>query len=383
MLALPEPKTGGDLGLLRDLLNLPEQDKENWPLIVGWLVAAFKPCNGEGFDYPLLAIHGEQGSGKSTAQRFLRDLIDPNKATRRAAPRDERDLAIAAAHGRIISCDNLTHISEPLSNAFCRLATGGGFATRELFSDDGEVIFDAQRPVVLNGIAEVIVKSDLLDRAILAYLPTFPKQKRFKKRELNQKFAEARPLILGALLDAASAGLRRMREGVEMDEWPRMSDFAEWVIACELALRLKDGEFIAAYTKNISRADDLAIEASPLAQEVITLLDGEPGRDWNGTTGELLKALNSRLEARNEVPKKVNGWPQSPKGLGAKLKELAPNLRRLGLEVNFGPRGKRGYTLRLVYNNHEADPPTGRPTEPQAETAPSCSELPNNVHQVQ
>jgi hypothetical protein len=42
---------------------LPEQDKENWPLIVGWLVAAFKPCNGEGFDYPLLAIHGEQGSG--------------------------------------------------------------------------------------------------------------------------------------------------------------------------------------------------------------------------------------------------------------------------------------------------------------------------------
>ncbi|HEX5084217.1 MAG TPA: bifunctional DNA primase/polymerase, partial [Blastocatellia bacterium] len=166
MLALPEPKHGGDIGLLRDLLNLPENDKDNWPLIAGWLVSAFKPSS-DGFDYPLLSIHGEQGSGKSTAQRLLRDLIDPNRATLRAAPRDERDLAIAAAHGRVISCDNLTQISEPLSNAFCRLATGGGFATRELFSDDGEVIFDAQRPVIVNGISEVVTKSDLLDRSIL------------------------------------------------------------------------------------------------------------------------------------------------------------------------------------------------------------------------
>jgi hypothetical protein len=67
-----------------------------------------------------MAIHGEQGSAKSSAQRILRDLVDPNKATLRAAPRDERDLAIAAAHGRVISCDNLTYISENLSNAFCR-----------------------------------------------------------------------------------------------------------------------------------------------------------------------------------------------------------------------------------------------------------------------
>jgi hypothetical protein len=376
MLALPEPKKGGSADLLRDLLNLPEGDKDNWPLIAGWLVAAFKP-NGDGFDYPLLAIHGEQGSGKSTAQRLLRDLIDPNKATLRAAPRDERDLAIAAAHGRVISCDNLTHISEPLSNAFCRLATGGGFATRELFSDDGEVIFDAQRPVIVNGIAEVVTKSDLLDRAILVYLPTIPKGKRWKKRVLNRKFIDAQPLILGALLDAVSAGLRRMGEGIELDEWPRMSDFAEWAIACETALGFKAGDFIKAYTKNIERADDLAIEASPLAQEILALLDAEPAHVWDGTTGDLLKALNGRLEARKEEPKKVQGWPQSARSLGAKLKELAPNLRRLGLDVSYEARGKRGYRLKLIYT-----PPTTKAPPQPPQTDPSVREVPNDVHHV-
>jgi hypothetical protein len=344
--------------------------------IVGWLIAAFRPCNSEGFDYPLLAIHGEQGSGKSTAQRPLRDLIDPNRATLRAAPRDERDLAIAAAHGRIISCDNLTRITEPLSNAFCRLATGGGFATRELFTDEGEVIFDAQRPVILNGIAEVIIKSDLLDRAILVYLPTIPKDRRFKKRALYRKFAEAQSRILGALLNAVSAGLKRLREGVEMAEWPRMSDFAEWVIACEKALGLADGAFINAYTRNIARADDLAIEASPLAQELLAMLDAEAGGVWDGTTGELFKVLNTRLEKRDDNPKKVEGWPQSARDLGAKLKELAPNLRRLGLDVRSEARGKRGYKLKLVYT---PQPPKD---SPQPDTDPSVQEVPNDVHHV-
>jgi len=82
-------------------------------------------------------------------------LSDPNKADLRATPKDERDLAIAAEHGRVLAFDNLTFLGDSLSNALCRLATGGGFATRELFTDEGEVIFESQRPVTLNGICEL------------------------------------------------------------------------------------------------------------------------------------------------------------------------------------------------------------------------------------
>lgn len=353
MLPLPEPVRGGELCELRELLNLPGEDDDNWPLLLGWLVNAFKPCNLTRFSYPILAVHGEQGSAKSTTSRLLRRLVDPNKADLRAAPRNERDLAIEAEHALVVAYDNLTYIPDSLSNALCRRATGGGFATRELFSDEGEVIFDSQGPTVVNGIAEVITKSDLLDRSILLYLPRIDKRRRRLERVIDREFAKAQPRILGALLDAVSKGMKRLAEGVELDELPRMADSAEWVTACEMALGLKPGRFMAAYKANIEKANGLAIEASPVAQEVIAFI--AECHDWFGTTGGLLKALDGRLTAREENPKRKNGWPQSARALGAKLAEIAPNLRRNGIEITFGERSSRGYTVTLAKAADEAD----------------------------
>lgn len=346
MLPLPVPVRGGELSELRELLNLPADDTDNWPLLLGELVAAFKPCNETRFAYPLLAIHGEQGSAKSTTCRLLRRLVDPNKADLRATPKDERDLAIAAEHGRVLAFDNLTYLSDSLSNALCRIATGGGFATRELFTDEGEVIFDSQRPVFLNGIAEVVAKSDLLDRAILIYLPRIDKRKRKLDRVIDREFAAAQPRVLGCLLDAVSTGLRRLREGVHLEELPRMADFAEWVMACEPGLGLADGQFMKAYQSNQEKANGLAIEASPVAQAIVALIGD--CHEFEGTTGGLLKALNGRLTTNGENPKHKQSWPQSPRALGAKLKEIAPNLRRSGVEVAFGDRGRSGYTITLA-----------------------------------
>ena len=104
--------------------------------------------------------------------------MDPNTAALRSTPRDERDLVIAATNGWLIALDNLSHLSDWLSDALCRLATGSGFATRELYTNAEEAIFAAQRPVVMNGIEEVATRGDLLDRALILYLPTIPEAKR-------------------------------------------------------------------------------------------------------------------------------------------------------------------------------------------------------------
>jgi putative DNA primase/helicase len=50
----------------------------------------------------------------------------------RALPRSERDLAIATGNAWVLAFDNLSGIRDWLSDALCRLATGGGFATRQL-----------------------------------------------------------------------------------------------------------------------------------------------------------------------------------------------------------------------------------------------------------
>lgn len=162
--ALPVPIHGGKLDELRPFLNLA--DEEEFCLICAWLVAAFRP----GSPYPILYFVGEQGSAKSTATRVLRRLIDPNKAELRTAPRDERDLQIAANNSHIIALDNISRLDPWLSDAMCRLATGGGFATRELYTDLDEVLFDAKRPQLMNGIEEVAARGDFLERAIIITL---------------------------------------------------------------------------------------------------------------------------------------------------------------------------------------------------------------------
>ena len=67
MLALPQPVAWGCLDVLREFVNVADDD---WPLVVAWLVAALRPQG----PFPVLPIHGEQGSAKSTASRMLRRL---------------------------------------------------------------------------------------------------------------------------------------------------------------------------------------------------------------------------------------------------------------------------------------------------------------------
>jgi DNA primase len=73
MLALPVPEPGGAIDDLREFLNV---DESSWILLVSWLIASFRPQG----PYPVLALFAEQGAGKSTAGRMLRNLIDPNSA---------------------------------------------------------------------------------------------------------------------------------------------------------------------------------------------------------------------------------------------------------------------------------------------------------------
>ena len=131
-----------------------------------------------------LNVTGEQGSCKSTCCRLIRGLIDPNQAMLRSEPREVRDLMIAAKNGWILAYDNLSNILPWMADALCRLATGGGFGTRELYTDDEEIIFDSMRPVILNGIEDMATRSDLADRAVSLTLPTIPESQRRTEAEL-------------------------------------------------------------------------------------------------------------------------------------------------------------------------------------------------------
>jgi hypothetical protein len=87
----------------------------------------------------------------------------------------------------------------------------------------------------LNGIEDIIGRSDLADRAIFLTLAPIRAEQRRSETELWRAFELARPAILGALLDAAVHGLRAVGSA-QLCRLPRMADFALWATACENAL---------------------------------------------------------------------------------------------------------------------------------------------------
>src|SRR5262249_43235555 len=154
-----------------------------------------------------------------------------------------RDLAIAGNNSWVIALDNISYLPPWLSDALCRLSTGGGFSTRSLYENGEETIFNAQRPLIINGITELASRSDLMDRCLLVELPTIPEANRRTERELWAAFEQDRPAILGAILDVVSAGLRNLPH-VQLGTLPRMADFAAWITACEPALGWKTSSFL-------------------------------------------------------------------------------------------------------------------------------------------
>lgn len=328
MQALPIPLRNGHLSELRAFVNVA--DDEAWVLLTAFLVAALWP---EG-PYPLLAPVGEQGTAKTTLVRLLKSLVDPSVSATRAEPGNKHDLAIAASSGWLLGYDNLSSIPNWLSDSLCRLSTGGGFATRELYTTDEEAIFDAMRPIALTAIEEVITRGDLLDRCIVLNLVPIPDGKRRPESELWRDFERVRPRVLGALLDALSAGMRNL-PSVRLSGLPRMADFAKLIVACETALGHKSGAFMQAYMGNRADANSLALD-TPIVNTLIAFIAER--HTWVGAAGELLKELDhlagyAGSEGYKHAPK---DWPRSPRALAGLLRRLAPNLRQgAGITVSF------------------------------------------------
>lgn len=219
MQPLPVPVAAGSIVKLRSFLNA--RSEADFVLVVAWLLAAFRNRG----PYPVLVLSGEQGTAKSTFTKILRGLVDPNTAPLRALPREDRDLFIAASNGFVLAFDNLSALKEWISDTLCRLATGGGFAVRQLYTDQDEVLFEAARPAILNGIEDIVTRPDLADRAIFLTLEPIPEGRRRAEAEIWAEFEAERPSMLGALLNAVATGLKRLPE-TRLEKLPRMADFA-------------------------------------------------------------------------------------------------------------------------------------------------------------
>lgn len=332
-LALPMP-TGPDFSRIWRYVNVKEEDRV---LVAGWLLAALRP----GRPCPILLLVGEQGTGKSATCRILKNLTDPSAAPLRAPPKDEKDMLIAANSSWVFVLDNLSGASAQMSDALCRLCTGGAHSARKLYSDDEEILLDIQRPVILNGIDDPASRPDLAERCIHLELPML--DGRMTEAELEQRFRHDEGAIMGAILDALSLAMRD-HATVQIGPLPRMADFARLAAAGLPALGFSKEQFLVAYRSNQRGAMDASLEFSSLGRTLIAFMFTHS--HWSGTVTNLLATLAAFA---SDSDRHSQTWPRSPKGLTMMLRRLAPALRNRGIRVETSRDAEeRTLTLRIL-----------------------------------
>lgn len=161
-----------------------------------------------------------------------------------------------------------------------------------------------------------------------------PDLQRRTHADIMTTFAKTRPQILGVLLDAVAHGLRNPIQ-IEPTGLPRMADFALVVTAGE-TMFWPTGTFRTAYDSNRADIVEALIEADPVASAVRLL--SVRREYWEGQASDLdgiLRAITGNLEG-------AKNWPADPRILAIKLRQLAPALIKVGIDVRFDRAHDRG-----------------------------------------
>lgn len=334
--ALPHPVQGGSVEVLRPYLNL---DKRGFKLSIAWALVGL---SGRG-PYPVLAVSGEQGTAKSTVSRTLQRLADPSLGGVRGAIKDGQDLFIGAQTSHVLVFDNLSTLSDKLSDDLCRISTGGAWTGRRLYTSDEEVVLKACRPVLLNGIPDLMSRGDLVDRCIRIVLEPLPKEDRKPEADLAEGLDKVLGEAFGGLLTALSGGLARWYRTKDPQGY-RMADFVKFVNAAELDLSWQPGSFLEAYEASLHDMTLVTLEGDTFGLRVRSLL--APGESWEGTFMALLDVLNVNLTP----DQRADGWPRTAKGASTALRRSAPLLRKLGFEFSYSRRngGNRDRLVRIT-----------------------------------
>ena len=294
---LPNKDYSKDKNFLEEFMRLTNvyDDYNNKLLAQVYLISLFLLAN---LPKPIMMPHGTHGSGKSTFQELNKQVVDPSAAPTTAFPNRLADLIQELDHSYLTFFDNVSEISQLTSDTLCRVVTGSGLIKRALYTNDEDFIYNMTRAVGFNGINITATRPDLLDRLLNLHLYPIDKRQRKKLQIIHQEFDAILPNLLGYIFDILVKVLGRIGE-VKLQELPRMADFAEMGELIARCLGYRDNEFINAYALNIGFTNQEAIESSPVATAIITMMNSQPV--WSGKAEKLRIELNNLVTTNEEL----------------------------------------------------------------------------------
>jgi hypothetical protein len=318
---LPNPTKGGELEDVAEWVNLKtEKDRR---LFLTYAALAPLPH----IPRPILQTTGVMGSGKSTACRVVKRLLDPT--ANEAVTIDRRDFLQKAAHCYILLLDNQNSLPEWFQDTLCRLVTGESDSKRVLYTDEEDLVWSMLRAVLLNGINPPTDRGDVQDRTLPIELDRLEARRRLAEDDFWMQFSLKQPELLGAVFDALSGALRE-RHTVKLAERPRLADWGLYAAA----LYESQGWGIQAFMEDWKVVEETqqqgTLDGSVVAQAVILYM-----KDKDRVERSAAK-LHAAIQECAEDDLSLKGdktWPKTGRTLWKKIREVTPLLEVHGIRA--------------------------------------------------
>ncbi len=285
-------------------------------------------------------VHGSAGHVKTMTQVLTRKLIDPSSVEYNALPSKGKltSLIQALTQHYYSIWDNMSDVDPDISDVFCRAITGAAFQLRALFTDDETFLRAFKRVVNMNGINIPADRPDLLDRVAVFEAPYVPMAKRRSETEIYAEFEKDAPIILGGVLDILVKALE-IYPTIELEQLPRMADFALWGAAVSEAMGIPHSKFINAYYSNILTVKGNVVRSRITGRILLDILEEEIPRPTKENPDPVVKSkiyLMSQLHQMIMLEAKRNSidqreLPPDPTRLSRELNIIASNLPSLGI----------------------------------------------------
>jgi hypothetical protein len=329
-----DPVSGGNPWLLFKYLPIPE---EHQLIILVYIVALFIPE----IAHPILSICGDKGSAKSFVSNTINRLVDPTLTEKVIQPKNERDLIQTLRQKYLTVLDNISVISDRVSDILCQVCTGTSISYRKLYTDDGENIAQFRHAVIINSIGMPIINADLMDRSIILKLTRIPDSQRKPEQDILVGLEACRPEILGGIFDTIAKAMA-IYPILTIKELPRLADFAKWGYAIAEALGKSGEQFLKDFSSNVARQNESVTQNNVLCQAIINYMSNR--------TAEFQKVadIHTALKKLVDADAKDKTFPKLPHNMRNHLGLLRPTLLENGITYEYFDRQKDGVKILLT-----------------------------------
>jgi hypothetical protein len=291
-------------------------------------------------------------------------------------PKSKRNTYVVCASNYATAYDNVSDITDDVSDALCEIATGGCYKERKLYEDGDPFTITACAPLIIGSCVEQRPKQDFVSRSVSIKLRVMEDHEKLSDTEMDKRDPKLSRKAFRAMLDLVVAGLNHAG-GPTDGRYARMISYAQWDEAIEKSLGFDKDAFKETQQSNQKDALNSVLKQDQAGAAIFDLMRADHVRlgrfdrsgviipaftwsknfsvdgnklVWTGYTNELLKQLEVLRTSRN--PR----WPATAAALGRIIRgRLEAPLAAAGITFSEAGQTNRGSRVLLSREIDEDD----------------------------